>query len=149
MLDNMTVTKQGKILLQEDPGNQRPRQSDLRMLRLGCKGQCGIPREFAQRHDSAADSRRAQSARTHLAVAVHHRGRDARARRPGFEVVAFIAMAGGNDKATASRKEPANYWFDRRHVEQFELRVQSFRTIEGESLTLIRLLDPRMIEIYG
>ena len=45
--------------------------------------------------------------------------------------------------------EPANYWFDRRHVEQFDLRVQSFRTIEGEVLTLIRLLDPRMIEIYG
>jgi Zn-dependent peptidase ImmA (M78 family) len=61
---------------------------------------------------------------------------------------AFIAMAGGN-KATAARKEPANYWFDRRHVEQFGLRVQSFRTVEGEVLTLIRLLDPRMIEIYG
>jgi Zn-dependent peptidase ImmA (M78 family) len=61
---------------------------------------------------------------------------------------AFIAMAGGS-KATATRKEPANYWFDRRHVEQFDLRVQSFRTIEGEVLTLIRLLDPRMIEIYG
>lgn len=61
---------------------------------------------------------------------------------------AFISMVGGN-KAASARKEPASYWFDRRHVEQFDLRVQSFRTIEGEVLTLIRLLDPRMIEIYG
>lgn len=61
---------------------------------------------------------------------------------------AFISMIGGN-KAANVRKEPANYWFDRRHVEQFELRVQSFRTIEGEVLSLIRLLDPKMIEIYG
>jgi hypothetical protein len=55
----------------------------------------------------------------------------------------------GDSKTTATRKEPANYWFDRRHVEQFDLRVQSFRTSEGEVLTLIRLLDPRIIEIYG
>jgi len=61
---------------------------------------------------------------------------------------AFIAMASGR-KATVARKEPANYWFDRRHVDQFELRVQSFRTAEGEVLTVVRILDPRMIEIYG
>lgn len=61
---------------------------------------------------------------------------------------AFVALAAGS-KATAARKEPANYWFDRRHVEQFDLRVQSFRTIEGEVLTLIRILDPKMIDIYG
>jgi hypothetical protein len=34
-------------------------------------------------------------------------------------------------------------------VEQFDLRVQSFRTVEGALLTLIRPLDPKMIEIYG
>jgi Zn-dependent peptidase ImmA (M78 family) len=61
---------------------------------------------------------------------------------------AFISMVGGN-KASSARKEPANYWFDRRHVEQFDVRVQSFRTAEGEVLTLVRLLDPKMIEIYG
>jgi Zn-dependent peptidase ImmA (M78 family) len=61
---------------------------------------------------------------------------------------AFVAMAAGS-KAPPARKEPANYWFDRRHVEQFELRVQSFRTVEGELLTLIRPLDPKIIEIYG
>jgi hypothetical protein len=61
---------------------------------------------------------------------------------------AFVSMAGGN-KAASPRKEPANYWFDRRHVEQFEVRVQSFRTNEGEVLTLIRVLDSKMIEIYG
>jgi hypothetical protein len=57
-------------------------------------------------------------------------------------------MAGGT-KATSARKEPANYWFDRRHVEQFDVRVQSFRTVEGEVLTLLRVLDPKMTEIYG
>jgi Zn-dependent peptidase ImmA (M78 family) len=61
---------------------------------------------------------------------------------------AFISMAGGN-KAANPRKEPANYWFDRRHVEQFDVKVQSFRTAEGESLTLLRVLDPKMTEIYG
>src|SRR5258707_8350230 len=44
---------------------------------------------------------------------------------------AFISMVAGC-KATKPRKEPANYWFDRRHVEQFDVRVQSFRTIDGE-----------------
>jgi hypothetical protein len=61
---------------------------------------------------------------------------------------AFISMVGGN-KAAATRKEPAHYWFDRRHIEQFDVRVQSIRTLEGESLTLIRILDPKMIDIYG
>ena len=61
---------------------------------------------------------------------------------------AFVAMAAGS-KATPPRKEPANYWFDRRNVEQFDLRVQSLRTAEGELLTLIRPLDPKMFEIYG
>lgn len=61
---------------------------------------------------------------------------------------AFVSMVGGN-KAASPRKEPANYWFDRRHVEQFEVRVQSFRTNEGEVLTLIRVLDSKMTEIYG
>jgi hypothetical protein len=57
-------------------------------------------------------------------------------------------MTGGN-KASAARKEPANYWFDRRHIEQFDVRVQSLRTVEGEVLTLLRVLDPRMTEIFG
>jgi len=61
---------------------------------------------------------------------------------------AFVSMLSGN-KASAARKEPANYWFDRRHIEQFDVRVQSFRTVEGEVLTLLRALDPKMIEIYG
>jgi hypothetical protein len=61
---------------------------------------------------------------------------------------AFISMADGT-KATSARKEPANYWFDRRHVEQFDVRVQSFRTVVGDVLTLLRVLDPKMTEIYG
>jgi hypothetical protein len=62
--------------------------------------------------------------------------------------LAFATMTGGN-KASAARKEPANYWFDRRHIEQFDVRVQSFRTVEGEVLTLLRVLDSRMTEIFG
>jgi len=50
---------------------------------------------------------------------------------------------------TNERKEPASYWFDRRHIEQFDVRVQSMTTAEGESLSLIRITEPRMIEIYG
>lgn len=50
---------------------------------------------------------------------------------------------------TSERKEPASYWFDRRHIEQFDVRVQSMTTSEGESLSLIRITEPRMIEIYG
>jgi Zn-dependent peptidase ImmA (M78 family) len=61
---------------------------------------------------------------------------------------AFVTMVGGN-KAAHPRKEPANYWFDRRHVEQFDIRVQSFRTVEGEVLSLVRVLDPKMVDIYG
>lgn len=61
---------------------------------------------------------------------------------------AFVSMASGS-KSSAVRKEPANYWFDRRHVEQFDVRVQSIRTTEGEILTLLRVLDPKMVEIYG
>ena len=62
--------------------------------------------------------------------------------------LAFVSMLGSN-KASAARKEPANYWFDRRHIEQFDVRVQSFHTVEGEVLTLLRVLDPKMVDIYG
>jgi len=62
--------------------------------------------------------------------------------------LAFASMLSGG-KGFVTRKEPANYWFDRRHIEQFDLRVQSLRTIDGEVLTLLRILDPKMIEIYG
>lgn len=61
---------------------------------------------------------------------------------------AFACIAGGS-RGTVAKKEPAHYWFDRRHVEQFDVRVQSLRTSEGEVLTLLRGLDPRMIAIYG
>ena len=45
----------------------------------------------------------------------------------------FTSMLGGN-KASAARKEPASYWFDRRYIDQFDIRVQSFRTSRGRSL---------------
>uniref|UniRef100_Q07NP9 IrrE N-terminal-like domain-containing protein n=1 Tax=Rhodopseudomonas palustris (strain BisA53) TaxID=316055 RepID=Q07NP9_RHOP5 len=56
-------------------------------------------------------------------------------------------MSGG--KASSPRKEPAHYWFDRRHIEQFDVRVQSLRIVESEVLTLLRIPDLKMIEIYG
>lgn len=61
---------------------------------------------------------------------------------------AFSSLLTGK-KVPSARKEPANYWFDRRHVEQFDVRVQSLRTADGELLTLLRILDPKMIDIYG
>lgn len=61
---------------------------------------------------------------------------------------ATVSLAGSN-KIGPSRKESASYWFDRRHIEQFDVRVQSVRTSEGEALTLLRVLDPRMIDTYG
>jgi hypothetical protein len=61
---------------------------------------------------------------------------------------ASIALAGVN-RIGAAKKEPAHYWFDRRHVEQFDIRVQSVRTAEGEALTLLRILDLEMVRIYG
>lgn len=59
----------------------------------------------------------------------------------------FAAIA--TNAWTNERKEPASYWFDRRHVDQFDVKVQSITTSEGESLSLIRITDPRMIDIYG
>ena len=61
---------------------------------------------------------------------------------------ATIALAGVNKIGTA-KKEPAHYWFDRRHVERFDIRVQSVRTADGEALTLLCILDLEMVKIYG
>lgn len=61
---------------------------------------------------------------------------------------AFVTLASGS-KGSPQRKEPAHFWFDRKHIEQFDVKVQSFRTVEGEVLTLLRVLDQRMIDIYG
>jgi hypothetical protein len=59
-----------------------------------------------------------------------------------------VSLAGVN-RVGPIKKEPASYWFDRRHIAQFDVRVQSVRTIEGEALTLLRIPDPKMIDIYG
>jgi hypothetical protein len=58
-----------------------------------------------------------------------------------------VLMSGA--KASSPRKEPAHYWFERRHIERFDVRVQTLKTIEGEGLTLLRVLNPEMISIYG
>jgi uncharacterized protein DUF955 len=61
---------------------------------------------------------------------------------------AFVSLLGAN-RVGPVKREPANYWFDRRHIEQFDVRVQTISTVDGEVLTLLRVLDPRMVEIYG
>jgi hypothetical protein len=55
-----------------------------------------------------------------------------------------MALAAVN-RIGAAKKEPAHYWFDRRHVEQFDIRVQSVRTAEGEALTLLQSSSHRNI----
>ena len=65
---------------------------------------------------------------------------------PRSSAFAVPATAG---RMQPARREPANYWFDRRHIEQFDVQVQSVRTFEGEALSLVRILDQRMIEIYA
>ncbi|MDP2123931.1 MAG: ImmA/IrrE family metallo-endopeptidase [Parvibaculum sp.] len=60
---------------------------------------------------------------------------------------AFSAAKAGHIQS--ARREPAHYWFDRRHIEQFDLKVQSVQTIEGELLTLIGIPDKRLVELYG
>ncbi|MGM4903322.1 ImmA/IrrE family metallo-endopeptidase [Tardiphaga sp. 866_E4_N2_1] len=67
---------------------------------------------------------------------------------PDMRSSAFTAIAGAAGLRPA-KKEPASFWFDRRHVEQFDVRVQSVRTSDGEALTILRILDPKMIDIYG
>ncbi|NNE40171.1 MAG: ImmA/IrrE family metallo-endopeptidase [Marinicaulis sp.] len=52
-------------------------------------------------------------------------------------------------KLAPPRKEPASYWFERRHIERFDVDAQSMTTVEGESLTLIRILDQELIDIYA
>jgi len=60
----------------------------------------------------------------------------------------FLAL-GKNERLQPVKKEPASYWFDRRHVEQFDVKVQSIQTLEGETLSLLSIPDKRLIEIYG
>lgn len=61
---------------------------------------------------------------------------------------AFLALLSPGRLGPA-KKEPAGYWFDRRHSDQFELNVQTMNTAEGEVLSLVRISDPRLLDIYG
>lgn len=60
-----------------------------------------------------------------------------------------LYAAAGVGKLTPPKKEPAGYWFDRRHIDQFEVSVQNMRTGEGEALSLVRIVDERLLAIYG
>lgn len=61
---------------------------------------------------------------------------------------AFVVLAGGQ-QMTNVRREPAGYWFDRRHMDQFDVQVQSMRTVEGEVLSLVRVLNQELLDIYA
>ena len=61
---------------------------------------------------------------------------------------AFFAMS-GIGKLGPPKKEPAGFWFDRRHIDQFDVQVQNVQTAEGEVISLVRILDAKLIEIYG
>lgn len=60
-----------------------------------------------------------------------------------------VYTAGGVGKLAPPKKEPAGYWFDRRHIEQFDVTVQNMRTTEGEAISLVRITDPALLEIYA
>lgn len=60
---------------------------------------------------------------------------------------AFAVLA-GSQNMTNVRREPAGYWFDRRHIDRFDIQVQSMRTIEGEVLSLMRL-SQELLDIYA
>lgn len=60
-----------------------------------------------------------------------------------------VYAAAGIGKLTPPKKEPAGYWFDRRHIDQFEVSVQNMRTSEGEALSLVRIVDERLLAMYG
>jgi len=61
---------------------------------------------------------------------------------------AFRILA-AEGKLAPPRKESASYWFERRYIERFEVQAQSMTTVEGESLTLLRIIDQEMIDIYA
>jgi hypothetical protein len=59
---------------------------------------------------------------------------------------AFGVQFGGNPDDPLPRKIGADAWFDRRGAERFEVQEQTMRTGPEETLTLVLISDPRMLE---
>lgn len=57
-----------------------------------------------------------------------------------------VSLAGVNRVGPAKRKR-ASYWFDRRQLEQVGSKASG--RSRANSLTLLRILDPKMVIIYG
>ena len=70
--------------------------------------------------------------------------------RPELDVdgFAFGVLFGGQSDDRAPRKIPAEAWFDRPEAERYEVTEQTFRTGDGEILTLILIADGDMLEDY-
>ena len=59
---------------------------------------------------------------------------------------AFGIQFGGNSDDPMPRKIGADAWFDRWDAERFEVHEQTMRTGSEETLTLVLVSDPQMLE---
>jgi len=59
---------------------------------------------------------------------------------------AFGIQFGKNPDDPLPRKIGADAWFDRRDADRFEIHEQTIRTSPDETLTLVLISDPRMLE---
>jgi hypothetical protein len=62
------------------------------------------------------------------------------------ESYAFGVQFGGNTDDPVPRRIGADAWFDRRDADQFEVHEQTMRVGPAETLTLVTITDPRMLE---
>jgi hypothetical protein len=54
--------------------------------------------------------------------------------------------SGGRPDDSMPRRIGADAWFDRRDAERFEVHEQTMRTSPEETLTLVAISDPKMLE---
>lgn len=59
---------------------------------------------------------------------------------------AFGIQFGGNPDDPMPRKIGADAWFDRWDADRFEVHEQTMRASSGETLTLVLIDDPKMLE---
>jgi hypothetical protein len=62
------------------------------------------------------------------------------------ESYAFDVLFGGKPEDRLSHKIGADAWFDRWEAEKYEVREQTVRTHGGETLTLITIIDSKMLD---
>jgi hypothetical protein len=62
------------------------------------------------------------------------------------ESFAFGVQFGDYPEGSAPRKIGADAWFDRRDAERYEVYEQTMRTSGGDTLTLVTVRDPKMLD---